>query len=326
MYDSPTIASDSNLWCAWVASNYNTTFYIEGLPHVIYYVVLAGLSVHVFYHCIKVATSAGGGSFSKLWKSFKVLFLIIVLMLLYFPTFIFGGYVYYGKVDTEHMIGSYTSWIECQVTHFVSGAASDQQELMDICGQFPSDRVSMPFRFALVGDICLATAFIVFITFNSDVTTHYAALLQAAGILPYCEKMVASATAGVQYLKQLMGSKSQALKKHSKICPVAPDTCEDLSPAIVSVTPTVDQSKDAAEVADIELGAPARSDAYRPGIAETTEAQSEEPRSEHQAGADDSVNTPAEEQQSLQCDVPAVDQARADDQHYEKVDSGDEAL
>lgn len=67
---------------------------------------------------MKVANAAGGGSLEKLWKTFKVLFLIIILMLVYFPTSLFWGYVYYSRVMQDKLTASYVAWIGCQLANF----------------------------------------------------------------------------------------------------------------------------------------------------------------------------------------------------------------
>jgi hypothetical protein len=173
VWGEPTVAVGSFQWCTWVSEDSDVNWYAYGLPKVIIYCFASILSILVCYQCVKVASSAGGGSFGKLWKSFNVLFLIIIHMLIYFPASLFVGYVYYANAMVSTLTASYTDWIGCQLLNFKGISSEDNSALMKTCGAHPETRVSMDFFLSQVFLVYLGSLYPLMITLNGDVKAVY---------------------------------------------------------------------------------------------------------------------------------------------------------
>lgn len=176
-YGEPTIATDSNLWCVWAAKDPNIVFYVKGLPYCLIYGTFTLLSCHIFYTCIKISTAVKS-DLSSIWKTFKVLFMIILLLVFYYPTGLGWGFIYYGKLDYNKIVESYTKWMTCQMVHFKSNSINDQNELMNLCGEIPMERVSLAFFYTLLGTAYLVAIVLFLITLNSDVMKYYGELFK----------------------------------------------------------------------------------------------------------------------------------------------------
>lgn len=180
-YAEVTIAPDSGLWCVWQAKEAETTFYIKALPYCLIYGCFVLMSGHIFYTCIAISMATKSNMLT-IWKTFRVLFLIILLLVVYYPTGLGWGFIFYGKVDYNKVVASYTDWMVCQIVNFVGDSPSEQQALMSICGAFPSERVPMIFFATLLGTAYIASAMLLLITLNKDVMAYYGDLFRYYGV------------------------------------------------------------------------------------------------------------------------------------------------
>lgn len=176
-YAEAIIAVDSNLWCVWQSKDPNIVFYIKGLPYCLIYGAFTLLSCHIFYTCIKISTAVKS-NLSSIWKTFKVLFMIILLLVFYYPTGLGWGFIFYGKFDYNKIVKSYTKWMTCQMINFKSNSINDQKELMNICGTVPLERVSLMFFYTLLATAYLAAVVLLLITLNNDVIKYYGELFK----------------------------------------------------------------------------------------------------------------------------------------------------
>lgn len=180
-YAESSVAPDSGLWCVWQAQDAETTFYIKALPYILIYSCFVLMSAHIFYTCIVIST-ATKTNLSTIWKTFKVLFLIILLLVVYYPTGLAWGFIFYGKINYDKVVASYTDWMVCQIVNFVGDSPSEQQALMGVCGAYPSERVPMAFFMTLLGTAYFASVMLLLITLNKDVMTYYGDLFRYYGI------------------------------------------------------------------------------------------------------------------------------------------------
>ena len=176
-YGKATIAADSALWCVWSNEDPDLVFYLKGLPYTIVYCAFACLSLHLFYKCIMISLGVKS-SFASMWKTFKVLFLMIFILLVYYPVPIFVGFIGYGKVNYDKMVAAYVEWFICQVTNFVSDSPQDEAALISTCGIYPSERMSMLFQYSLIFFAYMASTFLFVITLNNDVQKYYSELFK----------------------------------------------------------------------------------------------------------------------------------------------------
>lgn len=238
-YGKATIAADSALWCVWQNEDPDLVFYLKGLPYAIVYCAFACLALHLFYKCITISMGVKS-SFANMWKTFKVLFLMIFILLVYYPVPIFVGFIGYGRVNYDKMVAAYVEWFVCQVTNFVSDSPEDEAALIATCGIFPSMRVSMTFQYALIFFAYMATTFLFIITLNTDVQKYYGSLFKYYKIdgitnaiydnmiMPVykCITKLGRCVQGVAFLQEMGGGRS-----HSKVSPEE-DTAglDELSP------------------------------------------------------------------------------------------------
>lgn len=119
-----------SLTCLWTYHDSMTDYWIFTLPKIVIYIVCSTMSIFTAYRTMQV-TRAVSGSFQKMWKSYRVLYVSLILFVGTFPLILFVDKTYYGVSQHDRMAASNTKWFTCVITEFVGGNA----DYMQTCGE-----------------------------------------------------------------------------------------------------------------------------------------------------------------------------------------------
>ena len=123
-----------SLTCLWTFEDVMTDYYLFTLPKIVIYVVCSTMSIFTALRTMRV-TQAVSGSFQKMWKSYRVLYVSLILFVGTFPLILFVDKTYYGVGMKDKMDESNTKWFVCIISEFIGG----NEQYMSTCGQVSED-------------------------------------------------------------------------------------------------------------------------------------------------------------------------------------------
>ena len=117
------------LTCTWQYEDPMLDYWMFTLPRIIIYVTCSTMSIFTAYRTLQV-TRAVSGSFQKMWKSYRVLYVSVILFVGTFPLLLFMDKTYYQVGMKDKLADSMQDWFVCIITEFISG----NEEYKSFCG------------------------------------------------------------------------------------------------------------------------------------------------------------------------------------------------
>jgi hypothetical protein len=165
---------NTGTFCSWVADDNENQFLIFILPDIITFGLSFIMICHSIYVCIKTSLSVQDTDrkpLQKIWKSYSMLILFLILEMLVNPPRIFGGYLYMGYLQVDNYIDSINEWSQCIFSKYVTNSNS---HYLDICGMTPSERPSPMDTMIILLFVTYANAVLLFIiTLNKEVKAFW---------------------------------------------------------------------------------------------------------------------------------------------------------
>ena len=139
-YNSP---GNNNTSCAWNSGSYIDDFYANTVPHIVIFVVSMALAAHGVYECVMISLKAQNSKeknpLLKIWKTYRMLFLLVVMFIFVNVPVLFWFFYYISFLQIPAVIAATTEWIVCEVSHFVDSSSP----VFEICGRVPTARIEM---------------------------------------------------------------------------------------------------------------------------------------------------------------------------------------
>mmetsp|Transcript_12517 Transcript_12517/g.18903 ORF Transcript_12517/g.18903 Transcript_12517/m.18903 type:complete len:770 (+) Transcript_12517:107-2416(+) len=133
------------LYCSWDSQSIVELFNVRNIPSVIIYSVATILTAAVVFTTIKVSLAVSG-SFSKLWKSYRTMFIGVFLFVGVLPVLIFVMRPIYFIEKRVENNESAIEWITCLLTHF---RTESDDSYLETCGHHPEKRFPIAMFVAL---------------------------------------------------------------------------------------------------------------------------------------------------------------------------------
>ena len=139
----PNAAGNNNVVCFWTSGDWKTDFMTITVPSLAYFAVSLVVAMHGIYVCVKISLAAQGSKekspLKKLWKTYRMLFLLIAMFICINVPLLFWYCLYVGYVKVDAYITAATTWIICEVSTFVDSSSP----IFEVCGNTPVDRINM---------------------------------------------------------------------------------------------------------------------------------------------------------------------------------------
>lgn len=232
--------SQTGLFCTWIHDDKDEQYYVYTLGGTVYF----GLSVYFVFHalfvCIQSTRKAAEESWRdhpllKLWKSYSMLFLFLLLQMIIYPVglFYYNTLIFYVNIDGYK--SSAAEWTACLFSHFHH---ADDSAYLEFCGIKPSNTVNVSTNMsAPLGMNFIAGMLIFVITLNKDARAfwikHLHRLLALLG-LKWLHQRHANSTKdhfkltytqqSVRRLMAAFSNKSRARAKQVHVAPCTPNS------------------------------------------------------------------------------------------------------
>lgn len=119
-----------SLSCLWKYEDPMTDFWVFTFPKITMYTVCSAMSIFTAYRTMAV-TRAVSGSFQKMWKSYRVLYVSLILFVGTFPVILFVDKSYYGVGQKDSFADANNDWFTCLISEFIGGNA----DYASTCGE-----------------------------------------------------------------------------------------------------------------------------------------------------------------------------------------------
>mmetsp|Transcript_12620 Transcript_12620/g.27685 ORF Transcript_12620/g.27685 Transcript_12620/m.27685 type:complete len:491 (-) Transcript_12620:1337-2809(-) len=137
-----TTAAQQNFTCYFNPVSYKNRFYYYTIPEIIAFTFSISLFAHVVYVCFKTSLKVKDGTspFKRIWKSYSMIFLFLLLQFAMFVLNIFYTHLKVVYLDVPGVKAGSRVWYSCMFANF--SRASDTTYL-EVCGNLPQDRVPL---------------------------------------------------------------------------------------------------------------------------------------------------------------------------------------
>jgi hypothetical protein len=161
----------------WGPVDYKKSFYLLTIPEIIYSVVAFGLAFHSAYVCLMITLKAGSSDkvspLKKIWKSYSMLILYLIMQLVIYPPVVFYFGLIVGYINEPKYVNSSTDWFTCLLTNFVN---ESDTSYLDKCKKYPKFRLGIVEVLYSYFIPVVAMSILVKITLNADVKMFYSNL------------------------------------------------------------------------------------------------------------------------------------------------------
>ena len=106
--------------CLWTYEDRMVNYWLQTFPKIVIYVICSAMSFQTAYKTIRVSRAVSG-SFQKMWKTYRVLFVSLILFVGSFPFSLFLDKTYYGVVMGDTFDKSNSNWFTCIISEFLRG-------------------------------------------------------------------------------------------------------------------------------------------------------------------------------------------------------------
>lgn len=130
-----TIKGSFQFYCSWKSNRSQEQFYLMTFPFMIIYTCCTIGMVRVIYTLL-VVSSKVSGSLAKIWKSYRLMFISVLLFVgaMWVLVFVTAPVYDFGKSDmyTEAAV----AWVTCVIVEYIT----DPTTYLDVCGMTPELR------------------------------------------------------------------------------------------------------------------------------------------------------------------------------------------
>lgn len=117
------------IFCFWKYEDPMTDYWMFTFPKIVIYVACSSMSIFTAYRTVKV-TQAVSGSFKKMWQSYRVLYVSLILFVGTFPLILFMDKTYFKVGMRKTYSDSNEEWFSCIITEFIAG----NTDYLSTCG------------------------------------------------------------------------------------------------------------------------------------------------------------------------------------------------
>ncbi len=143
----------SQFFCSWYPFDIDLAFYLFTLPAILYFCTAFLFTCHAIYVCVTVSLRVKDGArnpFAKIWKSYSMLILFLLIFIIVYPVMIFYYRTKLGYVDVHTYQEGAVEWFVCLFGHFKD---SSDTGYITTCGEHPAVRIGVPetiFAFSII--------------------------------------------------------------------------------------------------------------------------------------------------------------------------------
>ena len=142
----------TTVFCLWVNLNTAADYYIK--PLFATYIIVVALYMHVIVKCIVTSLNTSHKidfvQLAKLWKSYRILFLVGFMFIVTYLQFITQYAIYLAR--DAYMVSNALEWLTCLVLEFIKPGEAGA-DILKTCGNSPTAWVIFAFEF--LNNICL---------------------------------------------------------------------------------------------------------------------------------------------------------------------------
>lgn len=186
-------------------------FYTYTLPTIILFGTCCVLLLHYMYQAVIVTARTPGGSFMKIFRTYKMMFMMnaiyFITMSVYIGVFFIEVYI----IQWDSYGVGVGDWIDCIFANFVE---SSDTTYLDTCGDRPA--VRYPLYLAQINAALsdfTAIAFLILTLTRSDVRKHYEGALEKALRMLGFKQIFSGSMARVRPAQSLMESELESGRK-----------------------------------------------------------------------------------------------------------------
>ena len=118
-----------SIFCFWKYEDPMIDYWMFTFPKIVIYVACSTMSIFTAYRTLKV-TQAVSGSFKKMWQSYRVLYVSLILFVGTFPLLLFMDKTYFTVGMQDKYSDANEKWFQCIITEFIGG----NTDYMSTCG------------------------------------------------------------------------------------------------------------------------------------------------------------------------------------------------